>query len=209
AGLVFTQAHVHDDVGTQNYSLVGLPLYVRRDDTDDLLNPTKGTRLGLTATPYKTVDGTNLTFFSAKLTASGYQRLGDSDRFVLGGFGNIGSISGVSLDELPRDLRLYAGGGGSVRGYGYQMAGPLDARGNPVGGLSSIETGVELRTKITQTIGIATFIEGGNVYDRSIPDFTHNLRWGAGIGGGYSSPFWSVRVGVAAPTHLRPPAAPQ
>ncbi len=111
---------------------------MRRDDTDDLLNPTRGTRLGLTATPFKTVDGSNLTFLNAKATASGYQRLGRSDRFVLAGFANIGTIDGVSLGELPRDLRLYAGGGGSVRGYGYQMAGPLDAGDNPIGGHRSI-----------------------------------------------------------------------
>jgi translocation and assembly module TamA len=122
---------------------------------------------------------------------------------VLAGFANIGTIDGVSLGELPRDLRLYAGGGGSVRGYGYQMAGPLDAGDNPIGGLSSIETGIELRTKITQTIGIATFFEGGNVYDRSVPDFTHNLRWGAGIGGRYYSPFGPVRVDIATPINPR------
>ena len=204
AGVEFVQAHVHDDTGSQNYSLVGLPLYVRRDDTDDLLNPTRGTRLGLTTTPFKTVDGSNLTFLNSKVTASGYQRLGKSDRFVVAAFANVGTIDGVSLHELPRDLRLYAGGGGSVRGYGYQMAGPLDAGGNPIGGISSIETGIELRTKITQTIGIVTFFEGGNVYDRSIPDFTENLRWGAGIGGRYYSPFGPVRLDIATPINRRP-----
>jgi len=203
AGLQFVQAHVQDDTGTQNYSLIGVPIYARRDDTDDLLDPTRGTRLGLTAIPSKTVDGTDLTFLNAKVTVSGYQRLGDSDRFVLAGFGNIGSISGVSLGDLPRDLRLYAGGGGSVRGYGYQMAGPLDARGNPVGGLSSIETGIELRTKITQTIGIANFIEGGNVYDKAVPDFSKGLRWGAGVGLRYYSPFGPVRFDIATPLNRR------
>jgi len=203
AGVQFVQAHVHDDTGTQNYSLVGLPLYVRRDDTDDLLNPTRGTRLGLTAIPSRTVDGTRLTFLNAKVTASGYQRLGRSDRFVVAGFGNFGSIPGVSLGELPRDLRLYAGGGGSVRGYGYQMAGPLDSRGNPIGGLSSIETGIELRTKITDTIGIANFIEGGNVYDHAVPDFSENLLWGAGAGLRYYSPFGPVRFDIAFPLNKR------
>src|SRR5207237_2338034 len=116
-GVEALQARVEGDTGTPDYTLAGLPAFVRRADTDDLLNPTRGTRLGLTATPYTSLSGSSLTFLNAKLTASGYQKLGPTDRFVLAGFGSVGSIAGTSLDALPRDLRLYEGGGGSVRAY--------------------------------------------------------------------------------------------
>ncbi|MFX6808066.1 BamA/TamA family outer membrane protein, partial [Acinetobacter baumannii] len=78
-------------------------------------------------------------------------------------FAAIGSIVGTSLDSLPRDKRLYAGGSGSVRGYGYQRAGPLDENAKPIGGRSSFEVGTELRTKITDTIGAVAFFEGASV----------------------------------------------
>jgi translocation and assembly module TamA len=208
AGLEVIQAHVTDDRGQQDYALVGAPLYIRRDTSDDLLNPTRGTRLGLTATPYTSIDSSDLTFVSAKATMSAYQRLGSSDRFVLAGFANVGSINGVSLDELPRDLRLYVGGGGSVRGYGYQQAGPLDGLGNPIGGLSSLEVGLELRSRITETIGVVGFIEGGNVYAQSLPDLAQDLFWGTGVGLRYYSPIGPVRLDLATPLDKRPSDSP-
>jgi translocation and assembly module TamA len=208
AGLEFRQAHVNDDTGVQDYVVVDLPLYLQRDDTDDLLNPTRGTRLGLTVTPFRSIDGADLTFVSLKATGSGYRQLGSSDRFVLAGFANVGSLDGVSLGDLPRDLRLYAGGGSSVRGYGYQQAGPLDSSGNPTGGLSSLEFGLELRTKITESIGIATFFESGSVYDRSYPDFGERLFWGTGLGLRYYSPIGPLRFDVAFPLNRRNSDAP-
>ena len=204
AGVQVEQAEVTDDIGTRDYTLFGAPLYIRRDTTDDLLNPTRGSRLGLTTTPYASISGTSLGFASSKATASAYRELGATDRFVLAGFGGLGSIVGSSLDDLPRDKRLYAGGGGSVRGYGYERAGPLDAFGKPVGGLSSLELGLELRTKITDTIGIANFIEGGNVYPHSTPDLNKGLFWGTGIGLRYYSPIGPVRFDIATPLDRRP-----
>jgi translocation and assembly module TamA len=203
AGIEFQQAHVRDDRGPEDYTVLDWPLFLRRDDTDDLLNPTRGTRLGLTVTPYHSIDGTDLNFVGIRGTASGYQRLGESDRFILAGFGNIGSLDGVSLGDLPRDLRLYAGGGGSVRGYGYQQAGPLDANNDPRGGLSSLEMGIELRAKITETIGIVTFFEGGSVFDTAYPDPTERLFWGTGAGIRYYSPIGPLRFDIAFPLDKR------
>jgi translocation and assembly module TamA len=202
-GMEFQQAHVRDDRGPQDYTVLDLPIFLRRDDTDDLLNPTRGTRLGLTVTPYHSIDGTNLDFVGIRGTASGYQRLGESDRFVLAGFGNVGSLDGVSLGQLPRDLRLYAGGGGSVRGYGYQQAGPLDSQHNPRGGLSSLEMGIELRAKITETIGVVTFFEGGSVFDTTYPDPREGLFWGTGAGVRYYSPIGPLRFDIAFPLDRR------
>jgi translocation and assembly module TamA len=202
-GAQFLNGHVDDDTGTQDYTLAGLPTYVRRDNTDDLLNPTRGTRLGLSATPYTSLSGSSLTFLNARLTVSGYQRLRSDDRFVLAGFGSIGSISGTSLDALPRDLRLYEGGGGSVRAYGYQRAGPLDSFDNPMGGLSSLVVSLELRAKITDTIGLVTFIDAGNVYDSTLPDLSQSLLWGPGVGVRYYSPIGPLRFDIATPGDRR------
>jgi translocation and assembly module TamA len=199
----FVKGTVNDDTGTQRYTLAGLPIYLRRDDTDDLLNPTQGTRLGLTATPYASISSPSLDYLDARLSASGYQRLGSSDRFVLAGYGRIGSIAGVSQDDLPRDLRFYEGGGGSVRAYGYQRAGPLDGFGNPLGGVSSLVFGVELRTKITDTIGLVAFFDAGSVYDSSLPDLSQKLFWGPGIGVRYYSPIGPLRFDVATPVDRR------
>ncbi len=203
-GAEVINGRVDDDTGTQNYTLAGLPAYIRRDDTDDLLNPTRGTRLGLTATPFFGLDGNSPDYFQAKLSASGYQSLDADRRFILAGFTNIGSITGTSLDSLPRDLRLYEGGGGSVRGYGFQRAGPLDVFGNPIGGISSLDLGVELRTRINDTFGFVAFFEGGSVYDTTLPDLSQRLYWGTGVGVRYFSPIGPLRFDIATPLNRRP-----
>ena len=203
-GAEVLNGRVDDDTGTQNYTLAGLPAYIRRDDTDDLLNPTRGTRLGLTATPFFGLDGNSPDYFQAKLSASGYQSLDTEHRFILAGFTNIGSITGTSLDSLPRDLRLYEGGGGSVRGYGFQRAGPLDVFGNPIGGISSLDLGVELRTRVNDTFGLVAFFEGGSVYDTTLPDLSQRLYWGTGVGVRYFSPIGPLRFDIATPLDRRP-----
>ncbi len=207
AGLQFEHAHVNEVARqiSQTYSLAGVPLYLRRDTTDDLLNPTSGTRSALTVTPYTSISGRSLTFASSRLSGSAYHKLdGGSDRFTIAGFGAIGSIVGPSRDDLPADKRLYAGGGGSLRGYGYQLAGPINGDHKPFGGRSSLEFGGELRVKITETIGIVPFIEAGNVYEQSYPKLASRLLYDTGIGARYYTPVGPVRFDVAVPLSRRP-----
>jgi len=207
AGLQFEHAHVNEVARqiSQTYSLAGVPLSLRRDTTDDLLNPTSGTRSAVTVTPYTSISGRSLTFASSRLSGSAYHKLdGGSDRFTIAGFGAIGSIVGPSRDDLPADKRLYAGGGGSLRGYGYQLAGPINGDHKPFGGRSSLEFGGELRVKITETIGVVPFVEAGNVYDQSYPKLASRLLYDTGIGARYYTPVGPVRFDVAVPLSRRP-----
>ncbi len=140
---------------------------------------------------------------SSRIAASTYQRLTDSDRYILAVFGAVSSIEGMSLAAIPADKRIYAGGGGSVRAYGYQMAGPLDNNNNPTGGKSSVEMSLEARIKITDTIGIVPFVDAGSYYDTSLPQLSHQLYWGPGIGFRYYTAFGPVRLDVATPFKRR------
>jgi translocation and assembly module TamA len=202
-GLSLGHATITDYELHQRYTLIGIPLYAKRDDTDDLLNPTTGNREGITVTPYTDPGNSGLTFVSGRISGSYYQRLGDSDRYVVAVLGAIGATVGVGLDELPKDKRFYAGGGGSVRGYGFQRAGPIDSHDTPIGGLSSAEASLEFRYKLTQTIGIVPFIDAGNVYDTSFPDLSERLFLGAGIGARYYTGLGPLRFDIGAPLHRR------
>lgn len=210
AGLQFEHANVTEQARqiTQAYSLASVPLSLRRDSTDDLLNPTTGTRASATVTPYSSVTGRSLTFAASRLSGSAYRKLGNGDRFTLAGFGALGSIVGESRDDIPADKRLYAGGGGSLRGYGYQLAGPINGDHKPFGGRSSLEFGTELRIKITETIGIVPFLEAGNVYDQSYPKLGSRLLYDMGIGARYYTPVGPVRFDVATPLSRRRGDAP-
>ncbi len=192
-----------DDGVERDYLLAGLPLVVRRDSSDDLLDPTEGGRLVLHATPYYDVTGTTDPFVRLDASDTAYVLVMEDPRVVLAGWFDIGSIMGSSLAELPPSKRFYAGGGGSVRAFGLQMAGPLDEDGDPEGGLSMLAIGGEMRIKVTESIGIVPFIEAGTVYPERYPDFSETLRWGAGLGVRYFTPIGPIRADIAVPLNAR------
>ena len=153
--------------------------------------------------PHRSFSSPDLTFTSGRLSATTYQRLTDSDRYVVALFGAVSSVEGASLAQLPADKRVYAGGGGSIRAYGYQMAGPLDANKNPIGGKSAVEVSLEARIKLTDTIGIVPFLDAGSFYRSSVPQLGRTLFWGPGLGLRYYTSFGPVRLDVATPLRRR------
>lgn len=204
AGLSFETGHVENDEGEWDYTFVGIPLGAKIDTTDNLLNPTKGYRAQLSLTPYPTFLGSSVDMIVAKALGSTYLDLsgGDGD-IVLAGQLGISSIAGPDIAEVPPDKRLYAGGGGSVRGYKYQSIGPLNKEDNPIGGLSSITANLELRYKITDTIGIVPFFDAGGVYEKSVPDFGSDLQYAAGLGARYYTGIGPIRADIAIPLNKR------
>ena len=203
ASILAEHARVDEKVDFRTYVLVGLPVFLKKDGTDDLLNPTRGYRAAIEATPYLRAIGSNLTFLQSKLTGSWYEQLSPSGNYILAMQGTLGGTTGVSLDAIPKDHRFYAGGGGSVRGFGFQEAGPLDKFNNPIGGRSLAVVSAELRTKITDTIGIVPFLDAGSDYASELPDFKGRLSVGAGIGLRYYTAIGPVRLDLATPLNPR------
>ncbi|MBC7952764.1 MAG: outer membrane protein assembly factor [Rhodospirillaceae bacterium] len=188
----------------RNYTLVSFPLEARQDDTDDLLDPTKGNRLRAQMRPFVEALGGTVGFTRFELYDSHYIMLLDKPRIILAGWGRFGTITGTGLDDVPADKRFYVGGGGSVRAFGFQRAGPVDNDNDPTGGLSALAFGGEVRVKVTDTIGLVPFVEAGNAYETRLPRPMETLRWGAGLGVRYFTPIGPVRADVAVPINPRP-----
>ena len=110
----------------------------------------------------------------------------------------LGSILGGSIPAVPADRRFFAGGGGSVRGYGYQGVGPKLSDNTPTGGLSLFESSLEVRQHITGPWGMAAFIDAGSLGQTIVPDFGQ-VRIGAGLGVRYDLGFGPIRLDVATP----------
>jgi translocation and assembly module TamA len=190
---------VNEKIDYRVYTLVGVPVSLRWDGSNDLLNPTDGERAGILVTPYLRALGSNESFVQTKIDGSMYRRLGKNDDYILALEGTLGSTEGASLGAIPKDHRFFTGGGGSVRGFGFQKAGPLDQFFNPIGGQSMLETSLELRTKITSTIGLVPFLDAGSDYGTALPRLDAKPYLGAGIGLRYFTAIGPVRLDVATP----------
>src|SRR3546814_16622808 len=118
-----------------------------RDTTDDPRDPHQGSRLLFSLTPATGFCSENLLFLTGTSGGSAYHAIDEAERFVLAGRAKVGSIIGEKTEALPASRRFYAGGGGSIRGYEYQLVGPLDADDDPFGGTSLVDLGGELRVR--------------------------------------------------------------
>ena len=203
AGIDLEYTSEDDDNERRNFLLAGLPVTLRWDNTNDLLDPHEGARVALRVTPYLAEQNSGFQFTAVEISNSAYVALDKDDRYIIAGRTRLGSITGAALDRLPGNKRFYAGGGGSIRGYGYQEVGPVDADGMPTGGRSLVELGLEFRARITESIGLVPFIEGGNVYQDRFPKFS-DLRFGAGLGFRYYTDFAPIRLDIAFPIDKRP-----
>ena len=117
------------------YFIGALPMKLAFDGSNNLLDPVRGVRIAITATPAISIQGgPRSSYIMTQLDASTYQSV--SNVVVLAERVRFASITGTSIDNIAPSQRLYAGGGASIRGYGYQDVGPRDSSNNPVGGLS-------------------------------------------------------------------------
>ncbi|UCH74166.1 MAG: outer membrane protein assembly factor [Rhodospirillales bacterium] len=203
AGISAEYSRVKDRGIPSTFTLLGLPLSAKRYDADDILDPRQGTRLRLDAIPYAEPGGNGVRFAQLEATGSAYFGFGEGRRVVPALRARIGSIVGEETLQIPANKRFYAGGGGSVRGYEFQKAGPLDPAGDPIGGRSILEAGFELRWQLTEKIGFVPFVEGGNVYDSVTPDFGEDLFWAAGLGLRYFTIAGPIRLDMAFPLNKR------
>lgn len=197
-GLASEYAIVDNGTSVTNTAAFSAPVSLVYDTRDNTLDPTSGWYATLLAEP-TFVHPSKATFVKSALTASTYYSLDTDRRFVLAARGAAGTIFGTDIANVPTDRRFFAGGSGSIRGYGYQMAGPLTPGGKPQGGMSFIEASVEARYKVTDDIGVVAFVDTGGAFSSSIPGQGGNFYTGYGAGVRYHTPFGPIRADIAFP----------
>lgn len=203
-GLQVQKGQTSDVLGQIDYFLVGTPASLTYDSTDRPLDPTRGMRINASISPYPGFLGSTVNMVVGKAQASAYYALDEDARYIIAGRIGLGSILGPELDEIPANFRFFAGGGGSVRGYRYQSLGPMGPFGYVVGGRSLLEASLEARIRITDTIGIVPFVDAGNAFESSYPDFKEEIRVSAGLGLRYYTAIGPIRLDVAVPVNPRP-----
>jgi translocation and assembly module TamA len=188
----------------RTFFIGALPATLSYDGSNDLLDPTDGYRLAARFSPEASFQGSAFGYSRLQLDGSYYQPV--SDTVTIAGRARLGTIFGASRDRIAPSRRFYAGGGGSVRGYGFQRLGPRDpVFDDPIGGRSLAEFALEARVRTPlfgNALGIVPFIDAGNIYTSPLPRLD-DLRFGAGIGVRYHTNFGPIRVDVGTPLNRR------
>jgi translocation and assembly module TamA len=200
AGVELVTSDERDIVGAgtarrRTFFVGALPLSLNYDGSNDLLDATRGFRLGFRTSPEISLQ--NGTFAYARSQFDGSFYAPASQRITIAGRARIGTITGAKSSAIAPSRRFYAGGGGSVRGYGFQQIGPRDIANDPDGGRSLAEFALEARVRFGP-FGVVPFVDAGNIYGRALPDFS-GLRYGAGLGLRYHSNFGPIRIDVGTP----------
>jgi translocation and assembly module TamA len=203
AGLGFRLSTVTQLGETNSYSYLLFPLSMEYNGSNNLLDPSRGGRLGLTVEPFYALLEGDPNFLKNFGTYSHYIQVLKEPALVLAGRIGAGAIVGAESAAIPADERFYAGGGGSIRGYAYESVGPM-VNGTPVGGNYLFELSFELRLKISDRIGLVGFLDGGNAFASPNPDFGQGLLWGTGIGLRYYTPVGPFRLDIGFPLDRRP-----
>ncbi|KKC27280.1 membrane protein [Sphingomonas sp. SRS2] len=190
------------DRDRNTYFIAALPLQLGYDRSNSQLDPTKGFRLSGRLSPEAQKRSGGGFDGYARLLFEGSAYYPISDALTLAGRARVGSIMGAARDDIAPSRRLYAGGGGSVRGFGYQQLGPKDIDNKPIGGRSLTEFALEARYRFGD-YGIVPFFDAGRVGEASTPSIK-NMRYGAGIGVRYYTNFGPFRIDVATPINRQP-----
>ncbi|MEM6160195.1 autotransporter assembly complex family protein [Erwinia sp. P6884] len=120
--------------------------------------------------------------------------LADKHRFVVRG--NLGWIETNDFDRVPPDLRFFAGGDRSIRGYKYKGISPRDEDGKLTGASKMATGSLEYQYNVTGKWWSAVFIDSGE----AVNDIKQsNFKTGAGFGVRWQSPVGPIKLDIARP----------
>lgn len=138
--------------------------------------------------------GSDLDFSVLQAQNVWIRTLYDKHRFVMRG--NLGWIETGDFERVPPDLRFFAGGDRSIRGYKYKSISPENEKGQ-LTGASKLATGsLEYQYNVSGKWWGAMFVDGGEaVNDIRRSDF----KTGAGVGVRWQSPVGPIKLDFAVP----------
>jgi translocation and assembly module TamA len=131
-------------------------------------------------------------FAQARAEAKWLKKVGEDGRVIVRAA--VGAMIVDDFDALPPELRFFAGGDRSIRGFDYQQIGETNAQGGVIGGEYLLVGSGEYEHFFLEKWGAAIFIDAGDAFKSN---FDANV--GAGIGLRWKSPIGLVRVDVARP----------
>jgi translocation and assembly module TamA len=135
-------------------------------------------------------------FEQARADAKWIHAFGERQRLIVRG--SLGVTAVGDFDELTPELRFFAGGDRSIRGYSFQTIGPQNDNGLVLGGQDLVVASAEYEYYFKPNWGVATFVDAGDAFS-GFANF--KMRVGTGIGLRWRSPVGMVRVDLGVPVH--------
>ncbi|SCB86895.1 autotransporter secretion outer membrane protein TamA [Kosakonia oryzendophytica] len=185
----FTQASV-----TNTTMLLYPGVMISRTRSRGGLMPTWGDSQRYSVDYSNTAWGSDVDFLVMQAQNVWIRTLYDRHRFVVRG--NLGWIETGDFDRVPPDLRFFAGGDRSIRGYKYKSIAPKDDDGKLIGA-SKLATGsLEYQYNVTGKWWGAAFIDSGE----AVSDIRRSdIKTGAGVGVRWQSPVGPIKLDFAVP----------
>ncbi len=190
------------------------------DTRNDPLEPRRGRYLALSLQEGGGPLGGGFDYLRILPEARGYLSFGDDDHITLAARVRLGTLLTRSGQESAVVTRFYSGGAMWMRGFGVRRLSPLilvPASGTtdpeakvalPIGGNGLIEGNFEVRSRFSDTLAAAAFVDYGQVTVDRIPlTQMPRLLWAVGFGIRYLSPVGPLRadIGFRLPVGRPPP----
>ena len=180
---------------TSSADEVKLSLNWSESTLNDYMYPTEGKSNALAiglATPLG-----DYRYFDINVNHISYKPL--SNDLTLKLTADLGLAKGYSGNELPFFKRYFAGGTGSVRGFGNKTLGPLYPNNKAKGGELSILGSANIIAPAyffdnSDNMRMSAFVDTGNIFEKTSNIKLGDLRMSAGIGFAYLSPIGSIGI---------------
>ncbi|MCF7810434.1 outer membrane protein assembly factor BamA [bacterium] len=166
-----------------------------RDSRDNLFNSTKGSYIELTNELAGLIYNGSNAFARTIVRAKKFVPC--KSYFTFGTAVELGIMTTKrgGLNEIPLNERFYTGGPNSVRGFKYQMIGPLDRNRVPSGGkLKLVFNAFEIRKPIYKMVSGVIFSDLGNVWEKPEDFSLKSIRFSPGIGLRVNTPIGQGRL---------------
>ena len=180
-----------EELGPKSYSMTAIGGAVSFDYRDSPLNARKGW-FGSVELETGMAD---VAYLKTALRLSYYHPITDSFRFAANWqAAAMAAPDGVS--SLPIDMRLFNGGGSTVRSFGERELGTKSAGGTPLGGTLMHAANLELSYEVIDNLEIAVFADAGSLSraDDNLWALPEDLRYAVGLGVRYALPVGPLRV---------------
>lgn len=185
----FTQANV-----TNTTMLIYPGVSVNRTRSRGGLMPTWGDSQRYSVDYSNTMWGSDINFIVMQAQDVWIRTLYDRHRFVVRG--NLGWIEADNFSKVPPDLRFFAGGDRSIRGYKYKSISPKDDDGKLMGASKLANGSLEYQYNVSGKWWGAVFVDSGE----AVSDIREsNFKTGAGLGVRWQSPVGPIKLDIARP----------